>query len=54
MERTQAAIDAFEATAVHSGNSEDQINNFLEREASWNDVYMLKRNLNDMIVKLSH
>jgi hypothetical protein len=52
MENTQSAVDRFEATAKHSGNSDEQIEHFLERIAKWNDCYAMKKNLNEMIFKL--
>jgi len=52
MEKTQRAVDRFEDTAKRNGNSEDQINYFLERIAKWNDCYAMKRNLNDLRLRL--
>lgn len=49
IERTQTAVDTFEKTALHSGNTEEQINHFLERVAKWPDCYAMKRNVNEML-----
>lgn len=54
IESTADLVDSFEIKAKRDGNSQEQIDSFLERVAKWPECYAMKRTVNDLLVKLSH